>query len=147
MLEVLLAHPGGPFWARRDVGAWTIPKGEIEEGEDALRAARREFTEETGYSPSGTFIDLGTVTQKSGKVVKAWAVEGNFDPRTLKSLSFEMEWPPRSGKRQTFPEIDRAQWCTLGAARGKILAHQLPFLDRLSSLFSNSAELKNKGAT
>jgi predicted NUDIX family NTP pyrophosphohydrolase len=110
----------------------------VEEGEEELRAAQREFREEIGHSPSGAFVDIGSVTQKSGKVVRAWAVEGNFDPQKLKSISFEMEWPPRSGRRENFPEIDRVQWFTLEAARGKILEHQLPFLDRLVSPFSNS---------
>ncbi|HYD74516.1 NUDIX domain-containing protein [Ramlibacter sp.] len=130
-LQVLLAHPGGPFWARRDEGAWSLPKGEVGEGEDVFAAALREFEEETGCSPSGPFIDLGEVRQKSGKRVRAWAFEADFDPARLRCNLFEIEWPPRSGQRRQFPEIDRAEWFTLDAARRKLLAAQHPFLERL----------------
>lgn len=130
-LQVLLAHPGGPFWARRDDGAWTLPKGELAPAEDALAAARREFQEETGCSPAGPFVPLGEVRQKGGKQVLAWAFEGDFDPRDLRCNLFEMEWPPRSGRRQQFPEIDRVDWFDLAGAHRKLLEAQRPFLDRL----------------
>ena len=130
-LEVLLAHPGGPFWAKKDEGAWTIPKGMIEEGEDRIAAARREFSEETGHSPTGEFVSLGSVKQKSGKIVHAWAVEGEFDPSRLVANLCEVEWPPRSGRKILVPEIDRVEWFGLDAARVKILPAQSPFLDRL----------------
>ena len=106
--EVFLVHPGGPFWAKKDLGAWSIPKGEYAEDEAALAAARREFQEETGFAIEGDFLDLGTVRQTGGKLVTAWALEGDCDPSAVHSNTFEMEWPPRSGKKQTFPEIDRA---------------------------------------
>ena len=132
-LEVLLAHPGGPFWAKKDAGAWTIPKGLVDPGEDLLAAARREFFEETGFRPAGPFTALSAVRQKSGKSVHAFACSGNFDPADLKSNSFEIEWPPKSGRRKSFPEIDRLAWLTLDAARSKMLAYQLPFLDELAA--------------
>lgn len=135
-VEVLLAHPGGPFWHRKDAGAWSIPKGEIEADEGALAAARREFFEETGYRPQGEAHDLGEVRQPGGKIVRAWAIVTDWDPSALVSNAFEMEWPPKSGKRQSFPEIDRAEWFALAAAREKILKGQLPFLDRLDQLLS-----------
>ena len=131
-LEVLLTHPGGPFWKRKDDGAWSIPKGEIETGEQALDVARREFKEELGAEPpNGRWTDLGRVRQAGGKIVHAWAAEGDYEPVSLRSVTFEMEWPPRSGKRATFPEVDRAAWFDLDAARLKILASQVTFLDRL----------------
>lgn len=131
-LEVLLVHPGGPFWARRDAGAWSIPKGEADPGEDPLAAARREFTEELGSAPpDGEAIALGEVRQRSGKRVTAWALAGDLDPATVVSNSFSVEWPPRSGRTQEFPEIDRAQWFELDAAREKLIAGQAAFLDRL----------------
>lgn len=130
-VQVLLAHPGGPWWARRDEGAWTLPKGEVAEGEDAFAAALREFEEETGCRPAGPFIDLGEVRQKSGKRVRAWAFEGDFDPDGLRCNLFEIEWPPRSGQRRQFPEIDRVGWFALAAARHKMLPAQHPFLERL----------------
>lgn len=130
-LEVLLAHPGGPFWAKKDEGAWTLPKGAVEEGEDRIAAARREFSEETGHSPTGEFVALGSVKQKSGKTVHAWAVEGELDPSRLVSNLCEVEWPPRSGRKIPVPEIDRVEWFGLDAARVKILPAQSPFLDRL----------------
>jgi predicted NUDIX family NTP pyrophosphohydrolase len=131
-LEVLLVHPGGPFWVRKDAGAWSIPKGEIGENEDPLEAARREVEEETGARPQGEFVALAPVRQAGGKIVQAWAVESEFDPTALTSNSFEMEWPPRSGRQQSFPEVDRAAWFTLSAARRKILRGQLPLLDEIA---------------
>jgi predicted NUDIX family NTP pyrophosphohydrolase len=130
-IEVLLAHPGGPFWAGKDEGAWTIPKGEPEDGEDVLAAARREVEEETGARPDGTFIPLDPVRQHSGKTVYAFAVESEFDPAALRSNLFEMEWPPRSGRRQSFPEVDRAEWFTMAIAGRKILSGQAPLLRQL----------------
>ena len=135
-LEFLLAHPGGPFWARKDEGAWSLPKGEYDDSEEALAAARREFTEETGIAAEGPFVDLGEVRQKSGKHVRAWAFESDCDPATLRSNLFELEWPPRSGRMQSFPEIDRLQWFTLADARVKLLPAQLPLLERLQAALS-----------
>lgn len=132
-LEVFLVHPGGPFWAKKDAGAWSIPKGEYAEGEDALAAAQREFEEETGFVARGDFVDLGTVKQPGGKVVRAWAIEGDCDPAELKSNMFEMEWPPRSGRLAEFPEVDRAGWFSVEEARERILKGQLPLLDALVS--------------
>ena len=132
-LEVLLVHPGGPFWAKKDLGAWSIPKGEHEDGEDARAAALREFEEELG-SPAveGELVDLGEVRQKSGKVVTAWALEGDIDADAIRSNTFEMEWPPRSGRMREFPEVDRAAWFGLDEARERILPAQAPLLDRLA---------------
>ena len=130
-LEVLLVHPGGPFWARRDLGAWSIPKGEFDAGEDALAAARREFEEETGCEAAGEALALDPVRQSSGKLVHAWAVRGDFDPAKLDSNTFSLEWPPRSGRMQEFPEVDRAAWLTLEEAREKILKGQAGLLDQL----------------
>jgi predicted NUDIX family NTP pyrophosphohydrolase len=132
-LEVLLAHPGGPFWKKKDLGSWTIPKGEHGDDEDPLAAAQREFAEETGVDLSGEFIPLGSVRQAGGKIVSAWAVESNLDASAVHSNTFTMEWPPRSGRMQEFPEIDRAQWFSMEDARAKILASQGEFLDRLKS--------------
>jgi predicted NUDIX family NTP pyrophosphohydrolase len=130
--EVLLVHPGGPYWARRDAGAWSIPKGEHAEGEDALECARREFEEETGSAPpAGELAALGEVRLRSGKRVSGWAAEGDLDPEAVRSNTFELEWPPRSGRRQAFPEVDRAGWFGLDDARGRMLPAQVPFLDRL----------------
>jgi predicted NUDIX family NTP pyrophosphohydrolase len=135
--EVLLAHPGGPFWARKDLGAWTIPKGELDEGEDPRACALREFAEETGTRPAdGALEELGSVKQKSGKVVVAFAVEGDLDPATLVSNTFELEWPPRSGRVREFPEIDRAEWFELGTAREKLNPAQAAFVDRLEALLA-----------
>ena len=120
-IEVLLGHPGGPFWKRKDEAAWTIPKGLIAPGESPLSAARREFTEETGHDPKGDAIPLGSATQPGGKVVHVWAIDGDWDPANLQSNTFEMEWPPRSGRRQSFPEIDRAEWFPAAEARKRIL--------------------------
>ena len=131
-IEVLLAHPGGPFWKNKDDGAWSIPKGEYGDDEEPLEAAKREFAEETGLSVSGDFIPLGEVRQPSGKVVTAWALEGDFNPANLRSNTFSMPWPPGSGKSQEFPEIDRAEWFTLEIAHRKILKGQAAVLDRLA---------------
>jgi predicted NUDIX family NTP pyrophosphohydrolase len=130
-LEVLLAHPGGPLWAKKDAGVWTIPKGLIEPGDDAISAARREFKEETNLVPAGDMIELAPVRQKSGKSVQAFALEADFDLTLFASNTFEMEWPPKSGRRQTFPEVDRIGYFTLPAAKAKILAYQIPFLSEL----------------
>lgn len=135
VLEVLLAHFGGPFFKAKDLGAWAVPKGEALAGEDLLQTAAREFAEELGAPPpTGPLHPLGSVTQKSGKVVHAWAVSGDFDPASLRSNTFELEWPRGSGRLQSFPEIDRVGWFDLAQARRKILASQLPFLDRLEAL-------------
>ena len=136
-LAVLLVHPGGPFWAKKDLGAWSIPKGEYAADEEPLAAAQREFVEETGAQPRGEFLPLGEVKQPGGKHVTAWAVEGDFDPATLVSTTFELEWPPRSGRRQSFPEVDRAGWFSPDEAREKILAGQRPFIDRLEKMLAN----------
>src|SRR5262245_55279201 len=128
VLEVFLVHPGGPFFVKKDIGAWSIPKGEIEEGEDALAAARREFGEETGFRIEGEFLPLAPITQKSGKIVKAWAVSGDCDPAQMKSNTFTLEWPPRSGRMQEFPEVDRAGWFGLGEAKQKINPAQVDLL-------------------
>jgi predicted NUDIX family NTP pyrophosphohydrolase len=130
-LQVLLVHPGGPFWARKDLGAWSIPKGEFEDGEEPLAAAKREFGEELGTEPDGAFVALGTLVQPGLKEVIAWAVEGDFAVAELKSNTFEMEWPPKSGKRRQFPEVDRAEWFALADARRKILPGQAEFIDWL----------------
>lgn len=132
--EVLLAHPGGPFWAKKDDGAWTIPKGEIEDGEDPLAAAQREFEEELRFVPVGTFCPLGQVKQKSDKLVEAWAFQGDCDPSQIKSNTFELEWPPHSGKRQKYPEVDRAEFFSLAEARRKINPAQRAFLDALMAM-------------
>jgi predicted NUDIX family NTP pyrophosphohydrolase len=130
-LALLLVHPGGPFWAKKDLGAWSIPKGEYDEGEDPRAVALREFEEETGARPAGELRPLGEVVQPGRKVVSAFALEGDFDPATLTSNTFEIEWPPRSGRKKTFPEVDRAAWFSPDQAREKILAGQRPFIDRL----------------
>jgi len=130
-LELLLVHPGGPFWARKDLGAWSIPKGEYSENENPLVVAKREFEEETGARPEGAFVPLGDVVQPGRKIVTAWAVEGEFDVASLKSNTFELEWPPKSGRKVSFPEIDRAEWFAISDARRKILKGQCPFIDRL----------------
>ena len=132
ILEVFLVHPGGPFWAKKDAGAWSIPKGEFDD-EDPLDAAKREFEEETGIRISGDFLELTPVKQKSGKIVYAWAVEGNIDPAKIKSNEFEIEWPPRSGNMKTFTEIDKGAWFNLTEAKKKILEAQSPLLDELKN--------------
>jgi predicted NUDIX family NTP pyrophosphohydrolase len=133
-LEVLLVHPGGPYWAKKDLGAWSVPKGLVEEDEEPLQCALRELEEELG-SPfsfaAEELIELGSVRQKAGKLVHCWAAEGGFDPTTLRSNTFSMEWPPRSGNEREFPEVDRAQWFGLDEARAKIIPAQADFLDRL----------------
>jgi predicted NUDIX family NTP pyrophosphohydrolase len=134
--DVLLAHPGGPFWAKKDAGAWTIPKGLVDPGEALLAAATREFTEETGFVAQGPLTPLAPVKQKSGKVVHAFACAGDFDPDKLVSNTFEVEWPPKSGNRRRFPEIDRIAWFPLDAAREKILGYQLPLVDQLEALLA-----------
>lgn len=130
-VEVLLTHPGGPFWRSKDAGAWMIPKGAIEEGETAVEAAIREYQEELGSPLAAIPFRLCTIRQKAGKIVETFAAEGEFDPANLSSLEFEMEWPPRSGERASFPEIDRAEWMKLPEARARILPSQLPILDTL----------------
>jgi predicted NUDIX family NTP pyrophosphohydrolase len=130
-LEVLLAHPGGPFWSKKDAGAWTIPKGLVEAGDDIVVAARREFTEETNLFTKGAMLELSPVRQKSGKLVHAFALEADFDLGQFASNTFELEWPPRSGRRQSFPEIDRIAYFTLPVAKLKIIAYQLPLLCEL----------------
>jgi predicted NUDIX family NTP pyrophosphohydrolase len=136
-LEVLLVHLGGPFWAKKDAGAWFLPKGEIDPGEDELLAAKREFTEETGLDPREPLLALGNVKHKSGKTVTAWAFEGDCDPSTLKSNTFTMEWPPRSGKQREFPEIDRAAFFTVVAAREKMHPAEFELVARLDTLLSH----------
>ena len=135
-IEVFLVHPGGPFWAKKDDGAWSIPKGEYVEGEDPLAVAKREFYEETSSEVSGKGIALTPLKQPSGKVIMAWAVEGEVDPASLRSNTFSMEWPPKSGKLQEFPEVDRGMWCDLATARKKLLPGQHAFLDQLQQLLS-----------
>ena len=130
-LEVLLVHPGGPFWTKKDEGAWTIPKGLVDDGEDPFDAAKREFREETGGSPDGDAIALEPVRQPSGKVIHAWALRGEFDPATLTSNTFLMEWPPHSGQQREFPEVDRAGWFSMEQAGRKILKGQAPLLGDL----------------
>jgi predicted NUDIX family NTP pyrophosphohydrolase len=132
-VQVLLVHPGGPFWVRKDAGAWSIPKGEIDPAEDALAAAQREFAEETGMALAGEFVPLGDLRQAGGKHVTAWALELDLDPAAIRSNTFTLEWPPKSGRMRDFPEVDRAEWFDLDAARARILTSQRPFLDRLQA--------------
>jgi predicted NUDIX family NTP pyrophosphohydrolase len=131
-VEVLIVHPGGPYWAKKDDGAWSIPKGEYLEGEDAFSVAKREFYEETGSEPQGPHLELTPAKQPSGKTIRAWAVEGDLDAAAIRSNSFPLEWPPKSGQVRQFPEIDRALWCALPLARKKLLAGQRVFLDELT---------------
>ena len=133
-IQVLLAHPGGPFFRNKDDGAWSIPKGEIEPGEDLLLTAQREFEEETGVRPTGPFIPLAPIQQKGGKIVHAWAFEGDCDPAAIKSNTFTMEWPPKSGRQVEFPEIDRAEFFDLGMARKKIKAGQEGLIEELEAI-------------
>ena len=140
--QVLLVHPGGPYWAKKDTGAWTIPKGEIEQGEDAFAAARREFEEETGFRSEGDFRPLNPVSLKSRKTVYAWAFEGDCDPGALRSITFTMEWPPHLGKEQEFPEVDRAERLSLEEAKEKIQAGQMGFIEEFERIISE----EEKGA-
>jgi predicted NUDIX family NTP pyrophosphohydrolase len=133
IVEVLLVHPGGPFWTKKDTGAWSIPKGEYDEGEDAFAAATREFHEETGLVAHGPFLPLAEVKQQRGKIVQAWAFEGDCQPESLTSTTFSLEWPPRSGRRQEFPEVDRAGWFSLEEAKRKIVPGQVALLDELAA--------------
>ena len=142
--EFFLVHPGGPFWKNKDDGAWTIPKGMIEPGEDPLLAARREFAEETGFAIDGDFVELGTFKQPGGKHVLVWAVEGDCDPARLASNEFEMEWPPRSGRKRSFPEVDRGGWFGLAEAEGKMLIGQRPMLERFVELCASSSAKQRK---
>ena len=139
-LEVLLVHLGGPFWKQKDAGSWFVPKGEINPGEETLAAARREFQEETGIAPQGEFLQLGEVKHKSGKQVFAWAFEGDCNPASCRSNSFEMEWPPKSGKMAEFPEIDRAEFFTVEGARQKMHPAEFEFLGRLEKLIGRPAD-------
>ncbi len=135
-VEVFLVHPGGPFWAKKDEGAWSIPKGELTEGEEALDAAKREFQEETGFSVKGRFEALEPVKQAGGKIVYAWAIEGDIDSSAIRSNNFSMEWPPGSKKIREFPEVDRGGWFALATARQKILTGQSPLLEELLSILN-----------
>lgn len=139
-LEIFLVHPGGPFWAKKDQGAWTIPKGEYEAGENPLDAARREFEEETGFQATGEFLELGSAKLKSGKIVIAWAFKGDCDPAQLTSNTCEIEWPPRSGRRITIPEVDRGRWFLLEEARTSIRPEQQPFLEKLQILLEKEPQ-------
>ena len=145
-LEVLLGHPGGPFWVNKDAGAWSIPKGLIEDGEDPLNAAKREFQEETGFAVSGEFITLGTLRQPSRKIVYVWALEENLDETRMISNTFALEWPPGSGKFEEYPEIDRVSWFGLGEARVKISKGQVGFLDRLVEKLKERRGMPGGGA-
>ncbi len=136
-LEVFLVHPGGPFWAKKDEGAWSVPKGLFEDDENPLEAAKREFREETGFDISGDFMALTPLKQPSGKVVHVWTVEGNIDAASIKSNMFSMEWPPRSGNQQEFPEVDRGGWFTIAQAQVKLLPGQRGFLDELQRKLVN----------
>ena len=139
-VEVLLAHPGGPFWRNKDHGAWTIRKGLIEPGETPIAAAQREFAEETGHLPAGEPISLGNARQSGGKLVHVWAIAEDWNPAELRSNTFEMEWPTRSGRRQSFPEIDRAAWFKVAEARVRILTGQLVFIDRLLEILNHATD-------
>lgn len=145
-IEVFLVHPGGPFWARKDVGAWSIPKGEIEPGEDPLARAKREFTEETGFAVAGEFRALALVRQAGGKIVHAWAVEGDADAAAIRSNRFSLEWPPRSGRSQEFPEVDRAAWFDLETARQKLNPAQRALIDALERLLGGDNEGSGQAA-
>jgi predicted NUDIX family NTP pyrophosphohydrolase len=133
VLQVFLVHPGGPFWVNKDAGAWSIPKGLYQDGEDPLAAARREFSQETGFEIDGDFIELGELRQPSKKIVRAWAIEGDIDATRITSNRFALEWPPHSGQQQEFPEVDKGEWFGLQTAGRKIIKGQAPFLDRLQS--------------
>ncbi|MEO6733877.1 MAG: NUDIX domain-containing protein [Ferruginibacter sp.] len=137
LAEVLLVHPGGPFWAKKDLGVWSIPKGEFDEREKPLNAAIREVEEETGIKLTGDFIELVPVKQKSGKVIYAWALEGDIDPATIISNTFEIEWPPKSGKKKVFPEVDKAAWFPMDEAKGKIIAGQVGLINELEIILTS----------
>ncbi|HEY7217370.1 MAG TPA: NUDIX domain-containing protein [Candidatus Binatia bacterium] len=139
-VEVFLVHPGGPFWAKKDAGAWSLPKGEIGEGEDPLEAAKREFAEETGFSIDGEFRPFEPVKQSGGKVVHAWAIESDCDASQIRSNLFSLEWPPKSGRTQQFPEVDRASWFKIAEAKKRILASQLGFIEQLISLLASAKD-------
>jgi len=141
-LEVFLVHPGGPFWAKKDLGVWSIPKGEIDEGEDPLGAARREFEEETGFRPEGTFRELEPVMQRSGKIVHAWAIEGDCDAAAIRSNTFPLEWPPRSGRWMDVPEVDRAGWFSIPEARERILEGQRGLLAQVELILQQVGKLR-----
>ena len=134
VLEFFLVHPGGPFWAKKDAGSWSIPKGEYTPGEDPIEVAKREFEEETGFKAEGEFISLTPRKQPSGKIISAWAFEGDCNPSAIKSNTFLMEWPPRSGREQEFPEVDRGGWFSISDAKEKIIKGQIDFLDELSQI-------------
>jgi predicted NUDIX family NTP pyrophosphohydrolase len=138
-VEVFLVHPGGPFWAKKDEGAWSIPKGEFADDEQPLSAAKREFQEETGFSMEGNFMALAPLKQRSGKLVYAWTLEGDCDAGAIQSNLFSMEWPPRSGKHQEYPEVDRASWFTLESAKRKIVPGQIGFLEQLQQMLDRDA--------
>jgi predicted NUDIX family NTP pyrophosphohydrolase len=138
-VEVFLVHPGGPFWSKKDEGAWSIPKGEYDPGEAPLEAAQREFQEETGFAVKGEFLPLAPRKQPSGKIISAWALEGDCDASAIQSNNFSMEWPSRSGKQQEFPEVDRAGWFSIPAAKAKILRGQMPFLDELGEILKDKS--------
>lgn len=143
-LEVFLVHPGGPFWAKKDDGAWSIPKGEFSEDEEPLRAAKREFQEETGFSIEGNFLALAPLKQRGGKLVYAWALEGDCAAGAIKSNTFSMEWPPRSGNRKEYPEVDRAGWFTTESAKRKIVSAQVGFLDELQQILATGGGSRHK---
>ncbi len=134
VIEVLLVHPGGPFWAKKDLGSWSIPKGEHKNAEDPFTVAKREFQEETGFQVDGNFLPLTSLKQPGGKIVSIWAVEGNCDASEIKSNTFLMEWPPRSEKKQEFPEVDRGEWYTIDMAKNKLLKGQVGFIEELCEL-------------
>lgn len=144
-VEVLLVHPGGPYWAKKDEGAWSIPKGEFDPNEDPLQAAKREFAEETGFVPTGQVYPLKPLRQPSGKLIHAWAIQGDFDPAELKSNTFRLEWPPKSGRQQEFPEIDRAAWVSIDEAKRKILGGQAPLLAQLQGFLDDSRYASEEG--
>jgi predicted NUDIX family NTP pyrophosphohydrolase len=146
-IEVLLVHPGGPFWAKKDAGAWSIPKGEYLEGEDPRAVAKREFHEEIGAELSGHWVELPPVKQPSGKIIRAWAVEGDIDAASVRSNTFSMEWPPKSGRVRSFPEVDRACWCELPLARAKLVPGQRVFLDELERRIRYQSESGGKEVT
>jgi|SRR5688572_260389 len=144
-VEVFLVHPGGPLWAKKDAGAWSLPKGEFDAGKNPLEAAKREFLEETGTAVDGDFVKLNPVVQPGGKTVFAWAIEADFDPTHLKSNTFSMEWPPKSGKVEEFPEVDRAAWFDVSEARNRILVGQVNFIDQLDQLVKTSDATNTPG--